>query len=95
MPQSGERKYRECEVCGALLVPQREWNAASRAERAEMAADGFRKQGVGPRCGRDTPRPSHARSRLLLVHRVPMHYNGTHVGDTLFWADGSVTWERT
>lgn len=54
MPRRHEQRYRECEECLALLVTQRAWWAADPAERAEMAAEGYAPQGVGPRCKRCT-----------------------------------------
>lgn len=50
MPRT--QKYHECEDCLSPLVTQTAWNAASPEERREMAAEGYRKQGVGPTCTR-------------------------------------------
>jgi hypothetical protein len=47
-------RYHACEVCGDNLIPQRMWNAAGKAERREMRAEGFARQGNGPQCSRCT-----------------------------------------
>lgn len=61
MPREYERRYSDCEECGALLVPQRVWWAADPDERAEMAAEGYAPQGVGPSCHRCSSRAAYRR----------------------------------
>lgn len=60
---SRERVYFECEECFALLVTQRAWLAAGPDERAEMAAEGYAPQGVGPSCRRCTGRAAYRRRK--------------------------------
>lgn len=90
------RKYRECEVCLSLLVPQREWNAASPGERDEMAAEGYRKQGVGSRCARDSHRASRANpDKPRSVQIVSLAALGGRGAYLRLWTDGTVTWEAS
>lgn len=58
-----ERRYHECEVCLRPLVTQRAWMAAGPGERAEMLADGYAPQGVGPRCTDHRDRPPYEPDR--------------------------------
>lgn len=50
MPREYVRKHAICDDCGAMLVPQRAWNATPPHERDEMRAEGYQRQGVGHYC---------------------------------------------
>lgn len=48
----GVQRFTTCSNprCEAILIPQPQWNAKSRAERRAATADGMRRQGVGSLC---------------------------------------------
>lgn len=88
------RRHTECEECGAPLVTQRAWQAASPAERAEMAAEGFRRQAIGPTCPEHAPRRSRAKPARQAVGLIGLTDSGIPMTYLRLWDDGSVTWER-